>query len=258
MKVVFYGNCQLYWVSRMLAQVDSTLQIVAHQSHLETLEKLPIFEKNISECDILIHHPVLHHGILGLNSDQFLPKLKPSAIVISVQNLFFPLYWPTGEFSPEMKKRVAELEGRKVEDVDCSIDAEFQLNNWLEGERSRNEQRKFDIQMTEWILDNFKKSKLFFTSQHCTNQTFIELLRRILLLLKEEHNFDVLNDRPFDDVQTILEQNPEWQGGIEVPIMPEVQKAFGLEFDCDRASFGRGKCSIDDYLRQFIKKDSST
>lgn len=259
MKVVFYGNCQLYWVSRLLAQIDPTLQIVAHQSHLETLAKLPIFEKNIGECDILIYHPVLYHKVTGFNSAQFLPKLKPSAIVISVQNLFFPLYWPTGEFSPQMKKRIAELAGQEVELQDYSINAEYHLNNWVANEKSRNEQRKFDIQITDWILDNFRKSKLFYTSQHCVNQVFIELLRRILLFLKEKHNLNFLKDRTFEAVQISLNQNPEWQCQIEIPIMPEVEKAFGFEFNCNRASYaGRGKCTIDEYLRQFIKGESQT
>lgn len=104
-----------------------------------------------------------------------------------------------------------------------------------------------DILISDFILDNYQRTRLFHTYNHPSIEVFVELAKRLITLLEHEgsqlppEKVDSLSAATFNDQQ--------------LPIFPFVAEALGLTFDCHNIVWrGYGTITLDAYLREYFKK----
>lgn len=77
-------------------------------------------------------------------------------------------------------------------------------------------EEKWDIKISDYILDNYKTEKIFFDTRHPTNFVLEEIVRRLLDFLEMNASIEHADDEISEE---------------EVPVYPCVKKALGLEWD---------------------------
>lgn len=100
--------------------------------------------------------------------------------------------------------------------------------------------RPVDIIMSDYIKNNYNKTRLFFTMNHPTNDTLIELSKRILSHLEINSDLDFLHNLP------------EYLDDVIFPIYPSLIHNLNLEFKSD--CYISNKCIIfDEFIKIYVK-----
>lgn len=253
-----YGNCQMDGCRHFLAKTRMGEEYEFQTFHNwrlmlneeETAKELLHFAK---ESDVFIYQPCRGYeckdGTKVPSTDKIITTLASRAKSISYayqfQTGFFPIIkvgdgwdgWITGE---HVKKRLREvIKGHYNGAAGMTIDyysdhLQFDCaRRFIEclAEQARREEET-DIKMVPWILQNYRKQRLFLTYNHPTSALFAELAKRIYCVV-----FDALTDH-FDGVRLIDWYGKEipWTGENEanmngvMPIHPAVVRELGLEY----------------------------
>lgn len=269
---IVYGNCHINAVKLYLEchkEFSSKYGFYPFPM-IQILKDMDIrYEKILGNCDLLFHQSVRKDNVYGeeYSSEQILQNVKKNCRVISVPNLYgLPKY-----LFPQL-----EIHGRWQQGSFCPFFIDTNVVAWLKngigkesikkyimegGVYSKNEiiklwddfkikidkrEQKWDIKISDYIFDNYKKERLFCDINHITSKTAKEIALRILKYLgfKEE----IIIELPtMDDMETI--------------IYKDVKDALGLEFEDDiirRYSFGNVSLNpyemdIDEYINQLCQ-----
>ena len=101
-----------------------------------------------------------------------------------------------------------------------------------------------DILISDFILDNYQRTRLFHTYNHPSIEVFLELAKRLLIKLEYEgsqlspEKVGSLSAATFNDQQ--------------LPIFPYVAETLGLQFDCNNINWrGYGLITLDAYFQEY-------
>lgn len=139
-------------------------------------------------------------------------------------------------------------QGRSLDEIENGIENEMVFDKYkiienFENEISKLKQREryCDIQISDFIIKEFKNCQLFYDPAHPTERVIIEKGRRILKLM----------NIPIDETVPIRRS----MGTMEVPIYGCVRQALGLKFPKDcflRRNHSATLCGEPENLREYI------
>lgn len=201
LKVVVVGNCQARPLATYLEMLNSDIEITAVLIvHLLKDDDLDQYDVLLESADIIISQLVFDTYHCNFVKTSYL-KQKYGNKVTSVVNLFFSGYFPDFIYIREPSK--GPLSGPLL-DYHCktilegwyqggSIDsAVFKLGSteYFESNYStsivdsllelKKREKLVDINICDFIEDNYKKSQLFFTMNHPCKKLLVEYSSRIL------------------------------------------------------------------------------
>lgn len=253
-KVLLCGNCVTACIPQFFSLNDE------FNKRYELIESKPIFmiqpqdveivKKQTKECDVFITQPIVggKYADLGIDTASIKKILKPTAQLIVMPVPYFSGYFPEqfylhdksgaliGEFS-EITKSPAPYHNKIVFkgfinglSEDNVLDSLYQdncfppdflkknLKDTLDELRVREQSTDFGI--SDFIEENYKDHRLFYTLNHPTNYLLNYLCERLLSLLDiaknsyKGHLLPPLDHEPLDFIVT--------------PILPSVVKSLEL------------------------------
>lgn len=249
--VILHGNCQISILNQYLIQnpffynnyIIFELPLI-HWFKNSDLDKFLNNKYLFEQCAIFVTQEVSKNNAFEyrLSSEYLINKFTHSQIVI-IPNLYFDVYFaqtgnnrcdvlvnefgiedmgafPYGdEILADLSRRYTDS-SRIVEIVKNDDLFSETLLNQLLYERMKDIQEReerCDLEMLDYILDNYRNEKLFYTRNHPVNSVIKELCVRLLNYLK----IDVLFEN--ENMITKLDISDEL-------IYPSVEKGLHLEF----------------------------
>jgi tetratricopeptide (TPR) repeat protein len=243
-RIVTFGNCQAKSIRKFLelSLPLSEFEIVNYKNNPRTSEMKSEAEilVGIGQADILIYQPLdSHHGNLSEEN------ISKNVVSSQTKLISFPYIFNSGIYSlvhsPNSPgKSYGKIYGENIIfDLLSKYDRnyvlelyrnhriDFDLKNRFEkclSELARREETT-DIKLSDFLRENYRKEKLFLTSNHPTTIVFIEVCRQIKNLtgLPIDLNiFDLNNDNIANLVIT------------KTPITPYDISTHQYQFDCDK------------------------
>ncbi len=242
-----YGNCQSLYISQLLCKSNEFKMqyIMCRFTFIQNIvdeKKTGFDEKYMKYIDLFIYQIAKRDNAFGenLSTECILPLLKENAIKISIPFIYFNAYFPQyikntrnddvrrGEgHAPYGDSKIqyyaenglgidAIVENLKGDNLFSYEEIQRNLQNTIEALSVR--EKECDIQILDYILENYKDEYLFYSPSHPTNICQAELAKRILRYLGMD---DTLRD--YQD----LAENDR----TEMFIYPSVRKHLELTFE---------------------------
>ena len=256
MNIVIYANCQGGGIKHFLEKSKEIQNKYKSIYHIRADDL--VFKKNnldlnyVKNANVFIYqHIDDRHGDIGTNN--ILNFLNPDCIKISFtyiyNNSFYPVKGPL-IIEHSHKSKLCKIIYDNSEVITKLIDDnktleeiyELYENNMIDflfEERWNNtmkilqtREKKCDIKISDYIIQNFKKERLFLIENHPTSVIFIQVVNQILEILK----IDKLNINYGINDANLL--------GI-LPIDISSKNYFNYEFDIDNDS--------TEYYKKIIK-----
>ncbi len=197
-KIIIFGNCQGGQIARLLSQLlppeRFSVNFLSNNTRTGQLRTNEEILFTIGGCDLLIYQPLGdHHGLLG---DENIRQVSQSNCL----HISFPYIFNSGAFSlchaPMIPKHrygfifgeeiiVALLnKGRNKEELSYAYEKgiiDFRLIERFD--KCMNELKKressTDIKISDYILKNYKKERLFITHNHPSNLVLNKIIEQI-------------------------------------------------------------------------------
>jgi len=269
--VVAYGNCHMGAVRRYLEQsVEFTREYGFYPFPSVQMMKEQFDYKDIlSHCDLFMHQSIREENGFGwrCSSNAFLQYVSKTCTIVAVPNLyglpkcFFPQISRRESqdcfmcsFFPYEEVNVSKWirEGKSKEEIKKKMimggvySSEYIIDLWNEFKKTLLEREKeWDIKISDYILENYKKEKLFYELFHISSKLAREIAIRILQYL----------GYPVIDMYLIpcLDE-------YEVFIYKDVKEALNLEFEertirkhRKEASLRLCEMNIDEFVDQMYR-----
>ncbi len=270
---VAYGNCHMDAIKKYLERhkgFSSEYGFYPFPS-IQNMRGMRFEYRNILQnCDLFFHQSVRRENVYGeeFSSERLLQNVKGNCKIISVPNLYgMPKYLfpqlsmqyngPIGKNPPFfIDRNIAEwLEcGKSREEIMIYISkggvysrSEI-LDMWEEfKQRLFEREKEWDIKISDYILNSYKREKLFCDINHITNETAKEMASRILKYM----GYDGL----------VFTESCINLDAMEVFIYQDVKEALELEFEENfiRKSFAGSlllsnhEMDMEEYVEQLCK-----
>jgi hypothetical protein len=273
--LLLYGNCQAEAISVVL-DADPAAREHFHIVYLRSFKhpsegwgELP--PQDVAACSILLeqHDP---------RAFPYRTLLPTDCVTIKFPAIDFNVLWPFNCPNPYDRTdpdvfpygRFPYGDRVVINLVDEGLDPDVVLETYLttsqghmpdldrlmelEAARLRARDVHCDVKMSAYVLENFRKNRLFWTADHTTSEPLRELLERLAALAAQE--------RPqlteFDIESTIKYRfSPEGPlGVVSVPVHPRIAEHFGLEwYDPDERhqAYGNARYSYQEYFASMIR-----
>ncbi len=268
-----YGNCQSEFIANLLNKSSyiRNKYIICKFPWIQKIEdeKQTGFDINVmNQLSLFIHMHVERDNVFGekLSTDAFLKLLNKDCIKITIPFSYFNGYFPQymrnyrnddlrrGEgHVPYGDKKINDyLEaGYDIDGVVTKLKSSNlfsqreildNLNDTIQELQKR--EKKSDIKISDFIIENYKKRRLFYTPSHPTNYLLAEVVGRILDFLGVDRELEEYNDLPENDT-------------YEMFIYPCVKKELELEFAADKFVLckwqGGKKKDLKGYVEEYEK-----
>lgn len=240
---VVYGNCHMGMIRRYLeCSKEFTSKYGIYPFPLiQKIKDMDIeYQSILRHCSLFLHQSVRSENEYGENysSEKILQYVDKSCRIISVPNLYgMPKYlfpqtdwehnWYRGAIKPfQIDINVVSwlCNGWSKEDimnaifVQGGVYAEAEIKNMWENFKAKLQEREkeWDIKISDYILENYKREKLFCDRGHITSRMAREIALRILEFMEYKRDISV-----------------ELQGmdTREIPVYKDVKQALGLKFE---------------------------
>ena len=192
--VVIYANCQGRGIeavlSRFLEDAGRPHRFIVFENYT-LLQSQAIDLDAVRNADVFIYQPI-NDKYGEASTSYLLAQLKEDCISIAFPYVYNDAFWIFVHEGHNFKGREAidalRAEGRSILEVltmyqQCEIDfqqtSRFQRSILLLKEK----ERACDVTISDFILDEFKKQKLFFTQNHPTTAVFVHLVNQMLPML---------------------------------------------------------------------------
>lgn len=209
-------------------------------------------------ADLFIYQPIHDHG----NYDTDYIKnhlLKKECVCISCPFMFFLGYQPDcvgqhlNPYFPygfqELNNHISTGQYTVDELIDLSKRDDFLSPDYIIERMNfslnflKNTEKSTTIIISDFIEENYKKRKLFFTVSHPTNVLLAEFFKRLLNVLN-------LSDDCIENGQFM---QSEIFAGLITPIYPCVEKFLGLEFENDDICSNEKHMSYDTFIHEYYR-----
>lgn len=205
-KIFIQANCQGQSIKFLLNKYDRFKEqfevLNIKPVHLWTKsDEVDIFSK-INACDIFIHQPI-SENFKEFSSENLKEKLKRNCKIISFPVLYFTGYNPETfyfkntdtdlmSFTNYHDANILQLytEGKTIQEVySILMDEQFYTNEYIEQNvretltELRFREKNLDIKIAEFIANNYKNKRLFWSMNHPTNDLIFLVVDQILEFL---------------------------------------------------------------------------
>ena len=271
-KMVFlHGNCHMDVIEGYLKSSDEFAKEFAIYPTPRICTKKKLNEKIIKYMDVWIHEDIRSNNVFGYEySDEYVGKfIKKNAIRIVMPHLynlgvgFFPHARETNDknapllngayengFFPHRDNIIDKCinESMPLEEIysyvneDNILPEEYTVNNFnIYIEKIKQREKAWDIKILDFILENYKKYKLFYDMGHPTNIVLKKISVEILAYL------GIKDDNIHTD--TKLDYH-------EVPIYPWIRKVLKMEWKEEFIRIDKDaiKCKDTMDIKEYIKE----
>ena len=247
--VIVYGNCHTLVISNML-ESSSDFNKGYYILHIKRIQDIKdtsyLYSDFFGKCDVFIHQSIRLGNRYGdeLASLRIIERLKPDCRVISIPNVyhlatcFFPQYNEAEEFIKKgntffFRDSIIDSHmGNFFKTISYSLKDYFSDRTWDEVyireefdkfiAKVRKREVDWDIKVSEYLLNNYQRCKLFYDPNHPTNE-FLGYVSIKLLNMLLGRTYDYQENLTCD---LCLDS-------IEMPICNSVVKALQLNWrDC--------------------------
>lgn len=221
MKIVYYSNCQCDGLYHFINK-----KIKHDKNHIENYslikQKKPIPEKMLKDANIFIYQPIdAKHGKYSTDEsveNNIMTHLPEDCKKISFPYIYNSALWVLIEPAhidgfvadyPDINKYInrepiekLKKEGLTLNEVinmynNGNIDFEYESRMNKSIKVLKEKEEKCDIKISNFIVENIRKHRLFLTQNHPTSCIFAFCANQVLKLLGCEYQFDVFNEQEF-------------------------------------------------------------
>jgi Polysaccharide biosynthesis enzyme WcbI len=263
--VVVIGNCQALTVYEALvrtrafnARLDARYHFVNLQQHLRELGK-----SDLKNCDILFVQDIRDWENYPLRSE--IPEELP---VVKFPLLHFASLWPFDHYngpgdreayereSPnltflyldgllaKLRKEIPDREQRLLAYRSLSIAGVVNYVRLHDFEKRRLAamDKQFGFDIGQYILDNFQRKRLFYTTNHPNGQILAMLLQHLLTRVGIASVYRSITS--LDHLRR-----------LQVPVHPKVAKALGVKWASEDTKYlyGGERITWETYVRRYIE-----
>jgi len=263
--VVVIGNCQALTVYEALvrtrafnARLDAKYHFVNLQQHLRELGK-----RDLKSCDILFVQDIRDWENYPLRSD--IPEELP---IVKFPLLHFASLWPLDHYngpsdheayereSPNLtflyldgllarlRKEIPDREQRLLAYRSLSIAGVVNYVRLHDFEKRRLTamDKQFGFDIGQYILDNFQRKRLFYTTNHPNGQILAMLLQHLLTRVGIASVYRSITS--LDHLRR-----------LQVPVHPKVAKALGVKWASEDTKYlyGGERITWETYVRRYIE-----
>ncbi|MGD9657466.1 MAG: WcbI family polysaccharide biosynthesis putative acetyltransferase [Methylocystis sp.] len=262
MRILFYGGCHAAIMR------DHFKEFVRQPIEADCLVNFQLIASGrafpydeLQRYERVVFSPIENKG--DYNTD----KLVEYCSKAGLQTVAFPWlewhgYCPTATkddfkghvewFYPKLLRRRAEFKTFSdfVEFIVSQYPEDREIDDVIEKSTAflaaSEERNSLDVKISSFIRDEFRRSRLFVTSDHPS----ITLYLRVMQDIAKAMGLD------FDREKGNIKQNGEWQPEARTPIFPRVKERLGLDFDDPQwrfdARFPGTTLSLEKYLRFYF------
>lgn len=263
MRFVFYGNCQAMVLKDILCRVlgkEHEYHYICNFELIRSGRNLPI--DKFANADVLIYQPIENRGIYDTNNivQNYIPK---SCKTISFHYNFFMGYFPDyfvnpknektkseqfpyGIFPYGMKKISAMAEaGEEVADIieksqSLTLFTKEEVMFQLEKSIATMRTRHVDVDLTDFIMENYAQVRLFHTVNHMSNVLLEQLANGVLSKLDVNRTVSLFGE-------------DEFMGWHKCPIYPCVVNHLDLKFDTRVVRYKKCDLTLSDFVTDYVR-----
>lgn len=230
MNIVYYSNCQFRGIDYFLKKIYHDIKTF-HISNYELITNQKVIPVDIiKNADVFIYQPIdKKHGIYSTNSDienNIMSYLHPKCKTISFPYIYNSALWilippaiidsniggygKKSEYINSYSIDKFRLEGYSLEQIlklfsqnQIDFDYENRFNKSIETLKKKEE--LCDVKISEFIVQNIRKHRLFLTQNHPTTCVFVHCVNQILSLLDTNYKYD-----EFAYPDNVVELPGEW------------------------------------------------
>ncbi len=206
---ILYGNCQIsdyiYRILKGESSFASEYEIIPYVNHDRSnyITLKNIDENHLRECDLFIYQPLgENHGVYSTSN--ILKYLKEECIALSLPYIYnsamYTVYFEqaterwsvTSLINTGWREIMKLILDEKSENEVMELYDSHSLNFYFE-ERFKecisnlqNRELECDIAVSDFILSNFEKKRLFLTQNHLTRFFYVEIVNSIFKKLGME------------------------------------------------------------------------
>jgi hypothetical protein len=263
--VLIIGNCQAQTVCEGLVRTSDFNRRLNAKYHFVGLQQ-NLHERGKSELersDVL-----LVQDIKDWENYPLRPYIRDNAEIVKFPLLRFASLWPFDHYNgpgdkeaydrewpnltflyhdgllARLRKEIPEPEQRFTAYRSLSVDGviNFVRLHDFEQRRLTTMDKQFGFDIGQYILDNFRKKRLFYTTNHPNAEIFVMLMQYLLGRLGIEKIFRR---------SAILDHLER----LQVPVHPEVAKALGAKWADEKTKYlyGGEKMTWETYVRRYIE-----
>lgn len=269
-----YGNCQNMSINTL---ITSSIKLMKKYILIDMLpvqdikgdeKKVGFSADFIQSIDLLIYQNVSENNKFSpkLATAHILKNINENAKTICIPNVYFSGYFPQAcgnPYNPFLKEynntpfpygdiNIQEMQDEySAREIAYKIGAkDFYSKEYVEKNANDslqeliNREQICDVKISDYILDNYKKEMLFFTTNHPSNKVLKELVKRVFNLC--------------DEIVDDIDESKAWENnGREIFIYPSVFQGLGLEFDKDKFCWWnvikKEPSDIYEYVEDYLK-----
>jgi Polysaccharide biosynthesis enzyme WcbI len=262
--VVIVGNCQAQTVYEALVRTRAFNERLEAKYHFVNLQHSlhELGRKDLESCDIL-----LVQDIKDWQNYPLRPEIRDDLTIIKFPLLHFASLWPFDHYngpgdreaydreSPNLtflyldgllarlRKEIPDPEARLIAYRSLSVDGVVNYVRLHDFEKRRLAamDKRFGFDIGDFILQNFQKKRLFYTTNHPNGQIFGMLLQHLLKCLRVDRGF-----RPIASLDHLSR--------LQVPVHPKVAKALGVKWATERTKYlySGEWITWETYVRRYI------
>lgn len=271
--VILNGNCHMSRVKSLFMQKEMRKKFFVYEVPLVYLNKNGYIEDEIiSNADVVIHQDIRTDNIYGyMLSDEYIKKAeKKSCQDISIPNLFGTgkAFWPNVEMKNGRNKKLSQELGLfPYEDSNVKFEKnnyknlvqEVVYNNSFyfheyvidkfnhEIEKLKKREAMCSVKIADYIIENYKRQRMFWDPGHPTNAVILEICRQIVDLLR-------LDDTVAEKIKQNIVIGNEMDT-YQMPVYTAVKKALDFEWDdSDMRIYTDNKLSDQMDVEEFYKE----
>lgn len=271
--VLLHGNCHMTSIKLLMETSEDFVKnyYIYDLPRIQEIRKGYIDEDLLHYCDVFIHQDIREDNSYGykLSDEYMIKRLGRDAKRICVPNLFglgrgfFPQTVLWNENNPVFRKNKNGLFPHGDENIMKLMNAEWNIEDIIKrlkgggvytGEyilecfnlyldKIKEREQKWDVKILSYILEKYRKEKLFYDLGHPCNNVMKEICKGIFRILGID-SLTIGN----------ISQNMD---AYEQPIYPCVARALNLDYEyrfirCSGIKLDSGEMDFEEYIRQYI------
>ncbi|HMD64114.1 MAG TPA: WcbI family polysaccharide biosynthesis putative acetyltransferase [Stellaceae bacterium] len=264
-RVLIVGNCQAQTVYEALARsaefnlrLDTKYHFVGLQQNLHELGKT-----ELENSDVLLVQDIRDWEHYPLK-----PYIRDDVQIIKFPLLHFASLWPFDHYNgpgdkeayerewpnltflyhdgllARLRKEIPDREQRLLAYRTLSVDGIINFTRLHDFERRRLAamDKQFGCEIGHFILENFQRRRLFYTTNHPNGQIIGMLMRYLLRQLEMDRGY-----RPNSSLDHLKR--------LQVPVHPKVAKALGVKWASENTKYlyGGERITWETYVRRYIE-----
>lgn len=223
-KILFYTNCQFMGIKPNLELNMKEIEIKHITNYQYIMHRIPLPIDALNKCDIFIYQPIdKKHGIYSTQQpDGILSHLKPTCLKISFPYIYNSGIWGLTKDAIDKddgtdcgNRDSIKNEKKSLEEIiqmyyDNTLNFNYKSRFESSLQKLKEKEEKCDIHVSEFIQQNIRTQKIFYTQNHPTPYLFEHVSKKILDIIKNNFKNNVVTTEYEIATQNQLSNGPKW------------------------------------------------